>query len=184
MLRQLKISIKALLLFTFLTGVVYPGIVTCIGQLAFSEKANGSLIYSRGKPIGSALLGQKFTEAAYFQGRPSAIDYILTTSGGSNLARKNPELIKQIEKRREDLRQSLHSQAIPSDLLYASASGLDPHITVEAAKAQIIRVAQARQLDELEVKRLVEEHTQKPWFSFMGEKIVNVVTLNSELDRG
>lgn len=182
MLRQFKISVKATLLFTVLTGVVYPGIVTGIAQLAFSKKANGSLTYVKGKPVGSSLLGQKFTQSIYFHGRPSATDYVLTTSGGSNLARKNPELIRQVQIRREEWQKTLESQNIPADLLYASGSGLDPHITVAAAQAQTTVVARARGLTEDEVQRLVVENTQKPYLRFIGQEVVNVLTLNLALD--
>lgn len=183
MLRQLRTSIKVLLFFTLLVGIIYPGIVTIFAQLVFFEQANGSLIYAKGNPVGSGLLGQKFTQEAYFQGRPSATDYVLSTSGGSNLALKNPELSQQITRRQEELRKAFQVQNIPTDLLYASASGLDPHISVEAAQIQVARVSRARGLKETEVQNLLVKNTQKTYRWLIGRSIVNVTLLNLALDK-
>jgi K+-transporting ATPase ATPase C chain len=189
---MLKIMVRALLLLvamTLLTGVLYPLTVTGLAQVLFSRQANGSLVYRDGKPVGSALIGQNFTGPKYFHGRPSAAGrdgYDATASGGSNLGPTNRTLIdvvaKQVNQVRSDNGLSQDSP-VPADLVTASASGLDPHISPEAALLQVPRVAQARQQNEQEIRNLVKSHIEKPQFGLLGEPRVNVLLLNLALDK-
>jgi K+-transporting ATPase ATPase C chain len=171
-----------------LTGVVYPLVVTAFAQLFYPDKANGSLINNEhGQPIGSVLIGQSFNNPKYFWGRPSATSPYSNNgaaSSGSNLGPTNPALFAAIAARVEALKtaDSTNKAAIPIDLVTASGSGLDPHISLAAAEYQIQRVAKARQIPPAKLKALVEENTQmRQWFLF-GEPRVNVLQLNLALD--
>lgn len=171
-----------------LTGGVYPLLTTALGQWWFPHQANGSLIRDDHGVRGSALIGQNFTSAGYFQGRPSAtaeMPYNPMASGGSNLAVSNPELDKQLQSRVAALRATnpQASRSVPVELVTASASGLDNNLTPAAVAWQIPRVAQARHLTIEQVTRLVAEYTQKPLVSFIGQPVVNIVELNLALDR-
>jgi K+-transporting ATPase ATPase C chain len=179
-------ALRLFLLMTILTGILYPFLIMGLAQIFFTDKANGSLVAFRGKIVGSDLMGQKFVGDKYFWPRPSAIDYNPLPSGGSNLGPTSADLSTKVAERRK-LMEKVHpeSGAVPSDLLFASGSGLDPHITPEAAKYQIERVARARALD-IEQKKilitLVEQYVEPPVFGIFGQPRVNVLRLNLALD--
>lgn len=183
----LRPALLLLILFTLITGGLYPLVTTLLGQWWFKDQANGSLIIDKGQIRGSALIGQNFTAAKYFHGRPSATadtPYNPMASGGSNLAASNPMLDEQIQQRVKLLRAE-NPQAtprVPVELLTASGSGLDGQLSPEAATWQIPRVAQARQLPVEQVSRLVTEHTATPPVNFIGVPVVNILTLNMALD--
>ncbi len=188
MFDYLKPAAVLLLLFTVLTGVVYPALVTGIAQLVFSEQANGSLLKdAKGQLIGSELLGQSFTSPAYFWGRPSATSpnaYNAASSTGSNLGPTNPALMDVIKDRIQALKNAdpTNNALVPVDLVTASGSGLDPHITVAAANYQLKRVAAHRHLKEKQLSALIKTHAEdRQWFIF-GEPMVNVLKLNVALD--
>jgi K+-transporting ATPase ATPase C chain len=183
----LKPALHMLLVLTLLTGVAYPLLVTGIAQLVFPKQANGSLIYQNGKSIGSALIGQPFDDPKYFGSRLSAtgpFPYNAAASSGSNLGPTNEALMKAVEARVQALRQadSSNTQPIPVDLVTASGSGLDPHISPAAALYQVPRVARARNLQESAVRRLVEKHLEGRQLGFLGEPRVNVLKLNLALE--
>jgi potassium-transporting ATPase KdpC subunit len=185
---QTIIAIKLLLVMTVLTGVIYPFIMTGVAQLAFPARANGSLVMKDGKIIGSELIGQKFDSSIYFWSRPSAIDYNPIPSGASNLGPTSDNLKKQVAERRRlfATNNSLaDTSAIPKEMLFASASGLDPHISPEAALLQLKRVAMARNLNETQkqkVLQLIKDKTEEPQFLLFGEPRINVFELNLSLD--
>ena len=180
----------ALVLFTVLsvlTGVAYPLVVTAIGQLAFPEQAAGSLVLREGKAVGSSLIGQNFSDPKYFWGRPSATAPMpnnAAASGGSNLGPLNPALVDAVKGRIEALRAADLGNAapVPVDLVTASASGLDPHISVAGARFQAARVAKARNLPLPLVRQLIDKHTEGMLLGFIGEPRVNVLMLNLALD--
>ncbi len=180
-------AVSLFLLLTLITGVFYPMAVTGIAKVAFPEAANGSLIFKDGKAVGSRLIGQNFTDPKYFWGRPSATSpqpYNASASGGSNLGPLNPALIDAVKGRIAALKAADpdNTGAIPADLVTASASGLDPHISPAAAKYQIERVARARQIDTAVVKAMVARFTEERQWSIFGDARVNVLELNLALD--
>ncbi|GJL39368.1 TPA: potassium-transporting ATPase subunit KdpC [Enterobacter chengduensis] len=184
---MLRPAILLFILLSLITGGLYPLVTTALGQWWFKDRANGSLILQNGENRGSRLIGQNFTDARYFQGRPSATaesPYNPMASGGSNLAGSNPELDKAVAERVAALRAAnpQASREVPVELVTASASGLDYSLTPAAVAWQIPRVAAARQLTVEQVSRLVAEHTQKPLVSFIGMPVVNIVELNLALD--
>ncbi|MCE5963370.1 potassium-transporting ATPase subunit KdpC [Enterobacter roggenkampii] len=184
---MLRPAILLFILLSLITGGLYPLVTTALGQWWFKDQANGSLIIQNGENRGSRLIGQNFTDARYFQGRPSATaesPYNPMASGGSNLAGSNPELDKAVAERVAVLRAAnpQASRDVPVELVTASASGLDYSLTPAAVAWQIPRVAAARQLTDEQVSRLVAEHTQKPLVSFIGVPVVNIVELNLALD--
>ena len=184
---MLRPAILLFILLSLVTGGLYPLVTTALGQWWFKDQANGSLIMQSGENRGSRLIGQNFTDARYFQGRPSATaesPYNPMASGGSNLAGSNPELDKAVAERVAALRAAnpQASREVPVELVTASASGLDYSLTPAAAAWQIPRVAAARQLTVEQVSQLVAEHTQKPLVSFIGMPVVNIVELNLALD--
>ncbi|AKL00928.1 MULTISPECIES: potassium-transporting ATPase subunit KdpC [Enterobacter] len=184
---MLRPAILLFILLSLITGGLYPLVTTALGQWWFKDRANGSLIMQNGENRGSRLIGQNFTDARYFQGRPSATaesPYNPMASGGSNLAGSNPELDKAVAERVAALRAAnpQASREVPVELVTASASGLDYSLTPAAAAWQIPRVAAARQLTVEQVSQLVAEHTQKPLVSFIGMPVVNIVELNLALD--
>src|SRR5205807_4303980 len=162
---HLRAALVSLVVLTGVTGVVYPVVVTAIAQLVFPHQANGSLIVKDGKVVGSALIGQSFDDPKYFWGRPSATSpfgYNTASSSGSNLSPTNPALVKSVQERVDALRAADpdNKTAVPVDLVTASGSGLDPHISPAAALYQVGRVARARKVDEGAVRRLVEAHIE------------------------
>jgi K+-transporting ATPase ATPase C chain len=183
-------SIKtAILLFISLgitTGVVYPVVVTVLGRLAFPDQSAGSLIRKNdGTVVGSRFIGQSFSAPRYFWSRPSAtadFPYNSMASGGSNLGPTNPDLLKQVAARVGALQQAGLPGPIPADLALASGSGLDPHISLEAALVQVPRVAQARQMEEEKLRRLVQDRLEDRQLGFLGMPRVNVAQLNLALD--
>ncbi|KUQ84601.1 MULTISPECIES: potassium-transporting ATPase subunit KdpC [Enterobacter cloacae complex] len=184
---MLRPAILLFILLSLITGGLYPLATTALGQWWFAEQANGSQIIQNGESRGSRLIGQNFTDARYFQGRPSATaesPYNPMASGGSNLAGSNPELDKAVAERVAALRAAnpQASREVPVELVTASASGLDYSLTPAAVAWQISRVAAARQLSVEQVSQLVAEHTQKPLVSFIGMPVVNIVELNLALD--
>jgi K+-transporting ATPase ATPase C chain len=189
MLNYFKPAVLLLLLLTLLTGVIYPLVVTAFAQLFYADKANGSLIYdTKGQAVGSALIGQSFTQAKYFWGRASATSpypYNASASSGSNLGPTNPALMNAVNARVKTLQaaEPTNKAAVPVDLVTASASGLDPHISIAAADYQIKRVAKARNRDENKLRELVNAQTEtRQWFIF-GEPRINVLQLNLALDQ-
>ena len=187
MLTHARAAIVVLGLFTVLTGVAYPVVVTGIAKLAFPHQAAGSLIVKDGKPVGSALIGQPFDDPRYFWGRPSVTSpfaYNASASTGSNLSPTNAELIKTVQGRVDALRAADpgNTAPVPVDLVTASGSGLDPHISPAAALYQVGRVARARKLDEALVRELVARHTEDRQLGLLGEPRVNVLALNLALD--
>ena len=172
---------------TALTGIVYPLVVTGIGQVAFPEQAAGSLIVRDGKPVGSSLIGQNFSDPKYVWGRPSAtgpMPYNASNSSGSNQGPLNPALSDAVKGRIEALRAADpgNTAPVPVDLVTASASGLDPHISLASAQYQAARVAKARNLPLPQVQQLIEKHSEGRLFGFLGEPRVNVLQLNLALD--
>jgi potassium-transporting ATPase KdpC subunit len=188
-MKTLIISIKIFLFFTVLTGIIYPFFVTGIAQLVFPAKANGSLIVKNNQVIGSQLIGQQFDSAIYFSSRPSAVSYNPLPSGGSNYGLTNTKLKDLVTERRKDFiafNQLDSLTEIPSEMLFASASGLDPHISPEAAYIQLDRVAKARNFDNAQKQELmncVKNLSETPQFLFLGEARVNVLLLNLETDK-
>jgi K+-transporting ATPase ATPase C chain len=180
----------ALLLFVLLslvTGLLYPLLVTGVAQVAFRDAANGSLIERDGKVIGSRLIGQPFSDPKHFWSRPSATSPMANNGGassGSNLGPLNPALHDAVKARIEALRAADpgNTAPVPIDLVTASASGLDPHISVAAANYQAPRVAKARDMQEAKLRELIEQHTEGRWLGFIGEPRVNVLELNLALD--
>jgi len=171
-----------LVMFTLLLGLVYPFAMTGIGQAVFKHRADGSPLVRNGAVVGSSLIGQSFTKPEYFWGRPSAAGkgYDGRSSAGSNLGPSSQALADRIKAEAERIGQP--AGEIPPDLLTASASGLDPHISPAAARFQIARVASARGLPEDAIARLVDEHVEAPSLGFIGEPRVNVLALNLALD--
>lgn len=187
MLSHVRPAIVSLVLLSAVTGLLYPALVTAIAQLAFPRQANGSLIVKDGRAVGSELIGQPFDDPRYFWGRPSAtapFAYNASASSGSNLGPTNPALTKAVEERVDALRAADpgNTARVPVDLVTASASGLDPHLSPAAALYQVRRVAKARNLEESEVRTLVERHIEGRQFGFLGEPRVNVLALNLALD--
>jgi K+-transporting ATPase ATPase C chain len=181
---QLRPAVMIFLLLTISTGVVYPLVVTGIAQTLFPRQANGSLLDVDGKRYGSEFIGQQFDDPQYFWGRPSAAAYNAAASSGSNYGPMNPALQEMVQARVDALKavDPENTRPIPVDLVTASASGLDPHISVAAALYQIPRVAAARGLNEAEVEALVERYTEGRQFGVLGEPRVNVLLLNMALD--
>jgi K+-transporting ATPase ATPase C chain len=188
MLAVLRASVCALFFFTVLTGLVYPAVVTLAAEAVFPAQAEGSLIRSAdGSLAGSSLIGQGFTEPGYFWSRPSAtapFPYNAAASSGSNLGPLNPALTEAVEERVAALRSAdpANDSPVPVDLVTASASGLDPHISPAAAAYQADRVARARGIDRATVERLIQSHTHGRTFGILGEPRVHVLELNRALD--
>lgn len=184
-LKQVYPAIAITLVLTVLLGIVYPLVVTGLSQVIFPSQANGSLIEKDGKVIGSRLIGQPFSGSSYFHSRPSAAGkgYDGTSSSGTNLGPTSRKLFETNVKTAADaLKEENPNAPIPVDLVTSSASGLDPHITPAAAEFQVPRVARERQMSEIQVRRLVREHTEGRQLGFLGEPRVNVLELNLALD--
>lgn len=187
MIKQLIPALRITLLFTVLTGLIYPGVVTGICQLIFPKQAKGSLVTKNGKIVGSSLIGQNFTQPEYFQLRPSAAGadgYDASASSGSNLGPTSQKLADRVKASVEKLRKENPDStgAIPADLATASGSGLDPHLSPAAAEFQVARVAKARGVSPDQVRQLVAQTTEGRDIGLLGEPRVTVLTLNLELD--
>jgi K+-transporting ATPase ATPase C chain len=182
-MKTIRETVIVFLALTLLTGVAYPLLITLVGQVAFSHQANGSLIERDGKLVGSELIGQTFTDAKYFWSRPSAAGYNGGASTGSNYGPTNPAQLDAVKQRLSDLKSTAEADAsVPVDMVTASASGLDPHISPAAAVFQVERVATARNLTAEQVSEFVAEHTEGRTFGVLGEPRVNVLKLNLALD--
>ncbi len=188
MWKQIIPAFRAVLLITVITGLIYPGVVTGLAQALFHDQANGSMVTQNGRVVGSSLIGQNFAKPEYFHPRPSAAGsdgYDSTASGGSNLGPTNQKLIDRIKSDEEKFRKDNpgFSGPIPADLLTASGSGLDPHISPASAQAQVARVAAARGLDAGVLEKLVDGHVEGRTAGVLGEPRVNVLMLNLALDQ-
>ena len=186
-MKVIRPALVSLIVFTILTGMIYPLAVTGLAQLIFPEEANGSIIVKNGKPAGSALIGQPFDDPKYFWGRLSAtapFPYNSAASSGSNLAQSNPVLLDNAKVRIAALKAAdpQSPTSVPADLATASGSGLDPHISPAAAAYQVQRVARLRGIDEAKVSALVAANTEGRQFGILGEPVVNVLKVNLELD--
>ena len=187
MLKELRPAVVSFLVLTLITGVAYPLVVTGIAQGFMSKEANGSLIVKDGKPVGSELIGQSFSDPKYFWGRPSATSPMpnnASSSSGSNLGPTNPALMDAVKARGQALRDADpgNTAPVPVDLVTASASGLDPHISPAAAEYQIQRIARVRNQPVEAIRELVAKHTEDRQFGILGEPRVNVLKLNLALD--
>ncbi|WP_413944638.1 K(+)-transporting ATPase subunit C [Bdellovibrio sp. HCB-162] len=177
-MKNFIISIKIFIVLSLMTGVLYPLAVTGVGQLFFSYKANGSLLEKEGRPVGSELIAQKFVNPKYFWPRPSAGDYATVASGASNASPTSENLKKAVLQRK--------AQGLSHEMLFTSGSGLDPHISPEAAKDQVQRIVQERKLSQEQtvlVEKLIEDYTEGRQGGLLGEKRVNVLKLNLALDK-
>jgi K+-transporting ATPase ATPase C chain len=184
---HVRAAIVSLVVLTAVTGIVYPVVVTGIARILFPAQAGGSLIVKDGKVVGSRLIGQAFDDPRYFWGRPSATSpfaYNAAASSGSNLSPTNPDLVKAVQGRVDALRAADpgNTAPVPVDLVTASGSGLDPHVTPAAALYQAARVAKARNLDPQAVRQLAERHIEGRTWGVLGEPRVNVLALNLALD--
>lgn len=185
-MKEIKTGILLFIALSILTGVIYPAAVTVLAQTIFPKQSAGSLIYKAdGTPAGSSLIGQPFSDPKYFWSRPSAtadFPYNAMASGGSNLGPTNENLIKQVGQRAKFLKETGITDTIPAELVTASGSGLDPHISPGAAFLQISRIAKERKVPEEKVRSLVNENIEGRQFGFLGEPRINVLKLNLALD--
>ncbi|RQW80915.1 MAG: potassium-transporting ATPase subunit KdpC [Methanothrix sp.] len=185
MIKEVKPAVLLFLAFSLLTGLVYPLLITGVVQTTMPERADGSLIVVDGQVIGSELIGQNFSSSGYFHGRPSAVGYAANGSGASNLGPTSSRLMDEVRRRVEQVRMENNlsqNMPVPADLVEASASGLDPHISMEGAMLQVPRVAKARGFPESEVKLLVYQTIEPAQFGILGQERVNVLKLNLALD--
>ena len=176
-MKTITIALKLFICMSVITGIIYPLAVWSYAQAFFKDKADGGLIMRGGKIAGAELIGQKFAEAKYFSSRPSAVDYNPMPSGGSNLSLTSKQLQNAIKERKAEF-----GDAAPADLIFASGSGLDPHISPESARLQCAGVAKARGVAEADIISLVNSMTEPRQFGFLGEPRVNVLLLNLALD--
>ena len=189
-MKSFLIALRIFLFFTVLTGVAYPLLVTGIARLMFPSKSNGSIIYINDQPIGSALIGQSFDSCEiYFTSRPSAISYNPLPSGGTNFGLTSRKLKEQFEQRKKQFisfNMIDSQQEIPSEMLFASASGLDPHISPESALLQVDRLCSARHFSDFQknyLKNIIHQLTEPPQFLCLGQERINVLLLNLAADK-
>jgi K+-transporting ATPase ATPase C chain len=185
MIKLITQSIKQTILWTIVAGILYPIAITIVAQLAFHNQANGSLLYRNGTMVGSELIAQQFQTPRYFWPRPSAGSYATVPSGASNYGPTSQKLQAAVKSNADALRKANNLPAdapVPADLVFTSASGLDPHISPEAAQFQIARVASARGISQDKVKTLVEKFIEPRQWGFLGEPRVNVLKMNLALD--
>lgn len=180
-MKEIITSIKVFIIFTVLLGLVYPLAITGIAQTTMKNNANGSLIKVDGKVVGSSLIGQKFDSPEYFNSRPSAVDYNASGSGASNLGPSSKKLITRVKEQIN--KEKLSGQEVPADMVLASASGLDPHISLENAQLQIPRIIKIRGFSENKIKGLVKKNTDSDFIGIWGQQGVNVLKLNIALDK-
>jgi potassium-transporting ATPase KdpC subunit len=197
MFREIRPAIVLVVALTLITGLAYPLAMTGLAQVLFPHQSNGSLVLVDGKVVGSSLIGQAFTEDRYFRGRPSATNkpdpndssktvdapYNAANSMGSNLGPTNKALIERVKGDVDKLKEENSTAAVPIDLVTTTASGLDPHISPQAALFQVPRVAKARNMPEDRVRQLVDQHVEGRFLGLLGEPRVNVLALNMALDR-
>lgn len=185
-MRNFLNNLKMFLWLSFITGIVYPLLITGLAQLILKPQAEGNFILKKNKVIGSSLIGQKFESNHYFWGRPSAVDYNPLPSGGSNFGPTSMALKTAVEERKQKIEKWSKKMSIPSELLFASGSGLDPHITPKTALFQVDRIVQARAVHSQNAKEvitnLISKFTEPRTFGFLGEPRVNVLKLNLALD--
>jgi len=184
--KEILTALKVFLGFTLILGVAYPLLITTIAQLAMPHKANGSILEQNGKIIGSTLIGQNFDKPEYFNSRPSSVDYNAQASGGSNLAPTSQKLANRVSfdvKKIQKENNLQKNNSVPADAVLTSASGLDPHISIENALLQLPRVAKERKLSELKIKKLINKNTDSDFIGIWGQSGVNVLKLNTELDK-
>ncbi len=181
---KIWINVRMFLWMTVLTGIIYPLLVTGLAQLMMKQKADGGFLSSNKKIVGATLIAQKFESEKYFWARPSSIDYNPIPSGGSNLGPTSEALKKAVEERQDKILKVHHvdKDKIPAELLFASGSGLDPHISIATAYFQIERVAKARNMESNKIRHLVDTLTIEQPLGFLGEACVNVLVLNKALD--
>jgi K+-transporting ATPase ATPase C chain len=183
-MKKIWINVRMFLWMTLLTGIIYPLLITAIAQVTMKRKADGDFLSSKEKLVGARLIAQKFESDNYFWGRPSSIDYNPLPSGGSNLGPTSAVLKKVVEERQAKILKvhPVDKNKIPPELLFASGSGLDPHISISTAYFQIERVAKSRGIESKEIKNLVDSMLIKLSLGFLGETCVNVLMLNQALD--
>ena len=188
MKKQIIITLKYFLIITIITGIVYPLFISAISIIAYPDKAAGSLIEKDGKVIGSKLIGQKFESDKYFWSRPSAVDYNPMPSGGSNSGPTSAALQKFYQDKQKNFSEKNSVKdisAVPNEMFFASASGVDPHISPISAIFQVERIAKARNFDKVKKEKvvaLIDSLTENPQFGFLGNAVINVLLLNLELD--
>lgn len=180
-MKNIITSIKVFIIFSVLLGLVYPLAITGIAQATMKDKANGSLIVENGQVVGSSLIGQKFDKPEYFNSRPSAVDYNASGSGASNLGPSSKKLIAGVKETIS--REKLADKDIPADMVLTSASGLDPHISLENAKLQVPRVAKIRNVSEIKLQEIVNKNTDPDFVGIWGQQGVNILKLNIALDK-
>ena len=180
-MKNVIISIKLFIGFSILLGLVYPLAITGIAQATMKDKADGSLIKIEGKIVGSSLIGQKFDKPEYFNSRPSAVDYNASGSGASNLGPSSKKLVERVKETIN--KEKLGNKNIPADMVLTSASGLDPHISLQNAELQIPRISKIRNVSETKIKELITKNTDPDFIGIWGQKGVNVLKLNIALDK-
>ncbi len=183
-MNEVKKGLRLTLVFVIILGVIYPLAMTGISNLFFPKQAKGSLVYNKNVLVGSSLIGESFTDDKWFQGRPSAVNYDASKSGGTNTAMSNPEFKKILEKNLQDFlakNPTVKKQDVPADMITASASGLDPEISVESARLQAERVAKANGMSVDDVNKLIDSTKSGKFLGLFGQERVNVLTLNLKL---